>query len=165
MMLDVLDRYLCDENPVRQRSLILSRAFNTDFKLRNVTKMRTFKKNVVDTERFPSFTFFSLDKVLIPVYDNSHWTMYVIFPKRKHIVFYDTLHYPEPKSVLPNDVLAYVLDECEVAGLQFRLREWHYYRAQVVKQGNFLDCGFCIIKYALLVLHDLPMDLEVSTFE
>ena len=163
MMLDVLDKYLCGENPARGRSLIIFRSFSTDIHLKNTTKTRKFKKNVVNADRNPSFTFFNLEKVLIPVHDSAHWTLYVIFPQRKHIVYYDTLNYPEPNSLHPLDVLSYVQDECGIIGLPFRRREWQYYRAEVINQINFLDCGFCIIKYALLVLHDLPMDLKVRS--
>ena len=88
--------------------------------------------------------------------------MYVLFPRRKHLVFYDSLKLPEPTNLQPRDILDYVEDECEDAGLQYHPTQWKYYRAEVVRQGNGVDCGFCLIKHAVLVLHDLPLDLPVS---
>jgi len=160
MMLDILDMYLCDNNLARRRSLILHRSYipnlNT-WKDRRIS--RNHKKYVTNTKT----TFFDLDKVLMPVYDNCHWTLYVIFPRRKHIVFYDTLKYPEPKSLLVDDIFDYIADEAAEVSKEFKRSEWSYYRAEVINQGNGLDCGFCVIKYALIVLHDLPLDLKVTT--
>ena len=160
MMLDTLDKYLCANNVSRRRSLILHRSyvFNlSTWKDRKVS--RKHKQYATDA----STGFFDLDKVLIPVYDSCHWTLYVIFPKRKHVVFYDTLRYPEPNNLLPDDIFDYISDEANEINKLFNRSQWSYYRAEVVHQGNNLDCGFCIIKYALIVLHDLPLDIKVFT--
>jgi Ulp1 family protease len=123
---------------------------------------RAYKKYVVNQNIRPDFSFFHLEKVFIPVHDSSHWTMYVIYPRRKHLLFYDSLNLKEPANLLPQDILDYVEDECAAADLQYRPSQWKYYRAEVMQQGNGVDCGFCVIKHAVFVLHDLPLDLPVS---
>jgi hypothetical protein len=165
MMLDVLDSYLCEQNAARNRSLILSKIDGVYIHLRDTKETNKFLKKVEDLANDPSFTFFHLEKVFIPVNFNYHWTLYVVFPRRKHIVFYDTLNLEEPKCLPPDDILAYVENMYNIAGLRFRSIEWRYYRANVKQQGNSLDCGFCVIKNALLILHSLPMDLPVSLLQ
>jgi Ulp1 family protease len=120
-LLDALDQYLCHLNPARHRSLFLHRTFYTNLHLHKDRKIsRAYKKHVVNENIRPDFSFFDLDKVFIPVYDSSHFTMYVIFPRRKHLVFYDSLNLKEPANLLPQDILDYVENECAAADLQYR---------------------------------------------
>jgi len=159
MMLDALDRYLCDQNSARKRSLVLHRSYIPNL---HTWKDRRFSRSHKQFVISANSGFFDLDKVFLPVHNNLHWTLYVIFPIRRHVVFYDTLNLAEPDSLQPNDIFEYIEDECAAIGKVFNRNAWKYYRAAVKLQGNGLDCGFCVIKYAIIVLHNLPLDLNVS---
>ena len=80
----------------------------------------------------------------------------------KDIVFYDTLNLMPPKALSFEDVLSYIEDESSEANVLFERDSWLFVTAKVVQQGNGLDCGYCLIKNAMLVLQDLPLDLNVS---
>jgi len=157
-MLDLLDQYLCGCNTSRKRSLIMSSHNGIILKtFKDRTKTRIFKKKVVTA----TFGFFDIDKIMIPVHDNSHWTLYVIFIQSKDIVHYDSLALAEPTTLTYSDILAYLEDEACAANIPFLTSEWSYLRATVINQVNTLDCGFCVIKHGILVMHDLPLNLQV----
>jgi len=161
-MLDVLDRYLCDSNPNRKRSLVLNLHSNAIINsIRNrIDKFSLPKlKKHVTTD---NFGFFDIDKIFIPVVHSLHFTMYVVFMESQDIVYYDSLNLAEPEILKSLDVLAYIEYEAKTVGRAFNAKSWKFVRAEVVSQQNGLDCGYCVIKHGLLVMHDLPLDLEVS---
>ena len=161
-MLDVLDLYLCNSNPNRKRSLVLNlHSVDIINSIRN--RMDNFnlpimKKHVTKD----NFGFFDIDKIFIPVVQSLHFTMYVVFMESQDIVYYDSLNMQEPEILKSLDVLAYIEYEAKTVGRAFNSKSWKFVRAEVVSQQNGLDCGYCVIKNALLVMHDLPLDLEVS---
>ena len=150
-LLDSLEQLLCDLNPSHHRSLFLHRTFYTNLNIHKDVKIsRRCKRHVVNKTTLPNFGFFDLEKVFIPVHDSDHWTMYVIYPRRKHLVFYDSLNLREPSNLQPQGIHNHVQDECEDARLQYCPQHWKYYRAEVLQQGNGMDCGFCLIKHAII---------------
>ena len=157
-LLDVLDQYLCEQNQNRKRSLILNLYTNSHFALKFRERTRTLKDHVATN----TFNFFDIDKIIIPAHHNLHYTMYVVFMESKDIVFYDTLNLMPPKALSFEDVLSYIEDESREANVPFERDSWLFVTAKVVQQGNGLDCGYCVIKNAMLVLQDLPLDLNVS---
>jgi Ulp1 family protease len=70
----------------------------------------------------------------------------------------------EPKTVTYDNILQYVEDEAEQSNTPFDRNDWKFIRARVTNQVNGVDCGFCVIKYGLLVIQDLPLDLKVCIF-
>jgi len=118
---------------------------------------RKYKKKIC-TE---TFQFFDIDKILIPVVDSYHYTLYVVYMDTQDIVFFDTLSMTTPRALRWDDILSYLEDEAKLIQRPFFRNEWNCLRARVINQGNSVDCGFCIIKYGLLVLQDLPLDLPV----
>ena len=159
--LDILDQYLCAHNVNRKRSMILNIASNNHLRSRLfVERTRSYKNHVITA----SLGFFNIDKIVIPVFADSHYTMYVVYMETQDVVFIDTLNMATPKALSYNDILAFLKDESIEANRPFCEKEWKFVRAKVVHQGNSLDCGFCVIKYALLVLQDLPFDLQVMYY-
>ena len=154
-MLGTLDKFLSQDNPNKQRSLFLHRNSDNWLRLRSRSVTERYK------EQLNSIGFFDIDKIFLPVYYESHWTLYVIFIKQRQIVYYDSLNMPYPPSILPQCLLNYIEDEANDALMSFNIIDWKIIRANVVQQGNEFDCAFHIIKNALLVMHDLPLDLQV----
>jgi Ulp1 family protease len=70
----------------------------------------------------------------------------------------------EHKTVTYDNILQYVEDEAEQSNTPFDRNDWKFIRARLTNQGNGVDCGFCVIKYGLLVIQDLPLDLKVCIF-
>jgi len=157
-MLDRLDECLCNINPRRKRSLILYRATNEHMVLKQYDQTRKYKNKVC----INSFGFFNIDKILIPVHESSHYTMYVVYMEEKDIVFFDTLDLEIPDALKYEHILGYIEDEAKQASIPFDRSAWNFIRARVENQGNGLDCGFCVIKYGLIVLQDLPLNLKVN---
>jgi len=160
-MLDQLDKLLCSQNEHRKRSLIFRLSFVENL---HITKdrviTRKFKAGIVKE----GYNFFDLEKILIPVHINLHFTMFVIFMQSHDIIYYDTLNCPYPSCLTSEDMLDYLEDEAFITNAPFDRTHWNCHRATVVQQGNGVDCGFCVIKYGMLVLQDLPLDLEVCVY-
>ena len=161
-MLDQLDILLCSQNPTRKRSLILNWAVAEHLHfLRNRLQTRKFKKCLVRE----GVQFFDTERILIPVNFSLHYTLFVVFMQTRDIVYYDSLDYPYPSCLSNDDILDYIEDEAEEANIpSFHRSEWNFHRATVVNQVNSLDCGYCVIKHAMLDLQDLPLDLKVSYY-
>jgi len=158
-MLGTLDKFLTQDNLNKKRSLFLPRSSDTNLRLRLRSITQRYKLNICNRS---DFGFFDIDKIFIPVYDAFHWTLYVVFIKQKEIVYYDSLYLPYPSNLLPQCLLEYIEDEANDVHVSFTVTDWKIIRANVVHQGNDLDCASHIIKNAMLVMHDLPLDLPVS---
>ena len=101
---------------------------------------------------------FECKKVFIAHNEHLHWTLYTIFIEEKFIAYYDSLNSKSPSTTFPKDFLYdWLQHESEQIGITFVKREWTFVNVTVQKQTNGIDCGFHVIKNALLLQMDLPL--------
>lgn len=134
-----------------RKCLALSSFFFKRLKDQGVTgTVRTLSRNGVKKENL-----LDVDTILLPICENSHWTLLVIRPSKRTVAHMDSLN-PRGSSANTNLGLAWMK---EVLQEKFFESEWKVIRHEAPRQMNGWDCGVHTITNAMCVSLGLsPID-------
>jgi len=117
---------------------------------------RYFYNDAIErSKRKPKFM--ALDMVVTPVnIDNTHWTLLVLFPKKRNILFMDSLSNSSDSwgTVKPYiDAFLKTMDEGH---------NWDVLKYPLINQPNGYDCGVFTCAYGAYVIHGRERELFVG---
>lgn len=160
---EVINFYMCllqDRDEKKGKSdnnYVTSHYFNSFFFSKLVEGGEYEFKNVRRWSR--KFDVFSKDKVFIPInISNTHWTLAVVFMRKKEIHYYDSMS-GSGKYYLRN-ILKWVKDEAkDKKGLDLDVSDWKLIDREddVPQQKNGFDCGLFVIVCSDHLSDDLPL--------
>ncbi len=95
--------------------------------------------------------------VLIPInFHNQHWTLAVIHPHARQILYYDSMRSEDTANKYLNIILKYFQEEARTTETPFEANEWSLHIPDVPQQTNCHDCGIYMLLYAYHIAHELP---------
>jgi hypothetical protein len=103
---------------------------------------------------------FQKDMVLIPInYHNQHWTLAAIYPKKREVAYYDSMHSNRTADDYLDIIQRYLMEESHhVTDTFFNPIDWTFHQPSVPKQTNCHDCGIYLLLYSHLIVHGLPIE-------
>lgn len=101
---------------------------------------------------------FNYRRILIPIIDNSHWTMVQIDFQAKKIDYLNSFH--QPNNSHTDAILQYLVDEhLDKKGYEKNYQDFQIdFRTDIPKQTNSYDCGIFVMKYAECLVNDQLMN-------
>ena len=95
---------------------------------------------------------FATDFILVPINQNSHWTLIIVHIRERMIVYYDSCL--NDGTVKMSLLLSYLCQEYYARiGKELNERQWQLRNAKdFVPQDNSYDCGIYICKFARNIL-------------
>ncbi|KAH0458322.1 hypothetical protein IEQ34_013637 [Dendrobium chrysotoxum] len=109
----------------------------------------------VDTKKFVSHinkeSVNAANLILVPIIENSHWTLLVGNLKNKVWDFYDSLPKKTHRAILP-EVISHLYEDTTTS-FATDIRRWRIRKIkQVPTQKNSVDCGMYVCKYMEAVI-------------
>lgn len=98
--------------------------------------------------------------ILIPInIDNTHWTIMLVIPKSKIMIYLDSFRQDCPQNIL-DGVLTFVK---EYFNVDLKKENWILHNPKdVPRQTNGTDCGIFICAWAFLIATGEPYDFQQS---
>lgn len=156
-MLKERDTSLCELHPNERTP---SHFFNSFF----MQKLLEFSKTGYDYSQVKRWTkkvdLFEMDKVFFPInISNSHWTMLVVFMKKRKIQYYDSMAASGRKYL--EAIMRYIKDEHQAKkGTPIDMSDWEIVsckRNETPQQHNGYDCGVFSIMFADFLSDNLEL--------
>ena len=113
--------------------------------------------------KLPAESVFDMDKIIVPLHQEVHWTVCVIDLRAKRLTFYDSMHHSDVLNALTN-LRRWLSDEHQAKkGEPLDLSDWemverpHEHGEAVPSQLNGVDCGVFMLKMAEYQARDAKM--------
>ena len=113
--------------------------------------------------KLPAESVFDVDKIIVPLHQEVHWTVCVIDLRAKRLTFYDSMHHSDVLNALTN-LKRWLSDEHQAKkGEPLDLSDWevverpHEHGEAVPSQLNGVDCGVFMLKMAEYQARDAKM--------
>jgi Ulp1 family protease len=106
----------------------------------------------------PDHNWLLLEKVFIPVnFGNNHWAFFVVFPKKQHIVYYDSLGKRDIRDEIKT-LQDFIDKESERLLPGNKKKSWMiHHEAKCTQQENGNDCGVFVSMFSQFIFHDWPV--------
>ena len=146
------DKALCNKFPERRKS----QAFNSFFMDKLIVDSGGYNFNNVK-KWTKKFDVFDVEKLYIPInISNAHWVLAVVFPQRKEVHFYDSMHGNGEKYL--DALRRWLVDEAKKKSIDLDLSNWNFQSVGTAPlQHNGTDCGVFTIMAADFISDDLPV--------
>lgn len=104
--------------------------------------------------------FFEIDTLLLPICENSHWTLLVVRPSKRTVAHMDSLN-PRGNASFTNLALAWLKEFLQD---DFVHEDWKVVRHEAPRQVNGWDCGVHIITNAMCLALSLnPIETYLAS--
>ena len=109
--------------------------------------------------RNKNINLFQKEMILIPInYHNQHWTLAVIYPTKKEVVYLDSLSNSNHKADSYLHIIQrYLQEEASATHTVFSPSEWLFHSPTVPRQINGYDCGIYLLLFAHLSILKIPI--------
>jgi sentrin-specific protease 1 len=153
-MLNDYDRWKSKENPGCKKSHFFSSFFIAKLLTNNKYEYRNVSRWTKDID------IFEFDNICFPInFDDKHWMLAVVYPKKKEIHFCDSIG--SNGRLYLQRILEWVIDEASTKkGVTLQPSDWKLisHRNGIPQQQNKFDCGTFVIACADALSDDLPLN-------
>ena len=162
-MLNEYDIRMCEGNPDRKRiyfttSGFMKKIFTEPGKYVYANVQRWTKKIE---------TIFDLEKIIMPIHNEFHWTLAIVFVQNRQVIYFDSMGKGDEGPIYLDVIRKWLLDESKISEFHkiandFVEADWKFKVSEnTPQQMNGIDCGLFVLKLMDIFMRD-DVDLIFS---